>query len=194
VLVEPCVLDCDRGAFGQLLEEREIFVAVAARRFGPERDERTDRAAVRAKWNRYRGSRRELADNGQQIGSRRPFDQLVADFTHDIRPRRLEDRDDIGFDDWIVVVTAEKTLHEAHLLRIGMNDGEGLEAAGLIEEIDRRPIAELRYDDRQKPVERRLQIERFGEHLAGLREERKALTLALVIVDIGADPEPALRF
>ena len=46
--VEPRVLDRDGGAFGQLFEERQVVVAVAARRLGPKRNQRTDRpAAVR---------------------------------------------------------------------------------------------------------------------------------------------------
>ncbi len=191
--VEPRVLDCDRGAFGQLFEERQVVVAVAARRLGPKRDERTDRPASGTQRNRHRGTRRELAEYGQQIGSRGSFDELLADFANDIRPIRPENRSDIGFDVWIVVVTAEKTLDEARLFRVRMNDGDGLEPAGLVEEIDRSPIAELRYDDREQAVERRLQIERFGEHLAGLRKKGEALTLSLVIVDIGADSKPALR-
>ena len=89
-------------------------------------------------------------------------------------------------------VSPDHPFYQARLFRIGVNRGDGLEAfVVIVEEIDGRPVAELRDDDREHPVERGLQVERFGQHFAGLRQKCKELALALIVVDVGAEAEPA---
>lgn len=65
-----------------------------------------------------------------------------------------------------------------------MNRGNGLEPVPFIQQIDRGPVTECWDDDFQQATERRLQIQRFCERFAGLSQEGKALSVAMVFVDV----------
>ena len=192
-LVEPRVLDGDGGALRQLFEQRQIGVVVAARRLRPVGHQRPDRAPVRAQRDRDRRARRQLANHRQQRWRRGLVEQLGLHVADDHGAAGAQRRRDGRFVARIVVVAPDQALDEPRLVGVGVDRGDGLQAVVVVEEIDRRPVAEVGHDDREQPVERGLQIERLRQHLAGLREKRELLSLALVVVDVGADAEPAGR-
>ena len=134
----------------------------------------------------------EGANRLEQLRRRGLLDQLVADLGQDHRPILPQNRNDALLGLGLVIVPVAQRFEQLELARIGVDDGNRLEPVVLVEQIDRRPIAKLRYDDREQPLERRLEIERFGQNLAGLGDEGKALALTFVMVDVGANGEPGI--
>ncbi|HEY6324977.1 MAG TPA: hypothetical protein VIW73_00495 [Candidatus Cybelea sp.] len=74
-----------------------------------------------------------------------------------------------------------------------MDARDGFQPVVFVEEIDCRPISKLRHNDREKSLERRIQVKGFRQHFAGLRNECKLLALSLVIIYVSAYREPAGR-
>jgi len=90
-----------------------------------------------------------------------------------------------------VVVTIAKTLDQPGFSRNRMYGCNGFEAIGVVEKIDRGPIAKLRNDQSKELIEGRLQIQGFRENLAGLRYERKVLSQPAMCVDVRTNADPA---
>ncbi|HEU0034250.1 MAG TPA: hypothetical protein VFQ53_26680 [Kofleriaceae bacterium] len=169
-LVEPSVLDRERGAPSQLHHERQILrrVAMRSRRCD---DDRTDHAIGDDQRHRERGSRAQLAKQLQMLVvlSERD-DEVIGDVIEDLRLLRR----DRGARENPPRIEREllETLACRRQRGVGMRDRDAMQRRVAFDEVDDAELREVAHRDAGDVLQHLLAIERrrerrarFGKHL-----------------------------